>query len=73
VVRTFIAPIALAAALLTLASSESPSNILHKAQANPSCVAQCRAAHSQCRVATKNSSSCDAQLQSCLQTCLSRR
>ena len=38
-----------------------------------SCTSACRAQHSQCRIATKGSPSCDAQLQSCLQGCLSGR
>lgn len=38
-----------------------------------SCVSGCHAAHSQCRIATKGSSSCDAQLRGCLQGCISRR
>jgi hypothetical protein len=35
------------------------------------CESQCRAAHSQCRVADKSLSSpkCDAQLQACLDSC----
>jgi len=37
-----------------------------------SCAAQCRAAHNQCRIATKGSPRCDAQLQACLSRCLRR-
>jgi len=37
-----------------------------------SCAAQCRAAHSQCRVKTQGSPSCDRQLQACMQRCLRR-
>jgi hypothetical protein len=35
------------------------------------CEAQCRAAHSQCRLADKSlsSSKCDAQLQACIDNC----
>jgi hypothetical protein len=35
------------------------------------CVAQCRSAHNQCRIAAKAVSSpqCDAQLQACLERC----
>lgn len=44
-----------------------------KPAAANSCAASCRAAHSQCRISTKGSPSCDAQLQSCLQACLSKR
>ena len=37
------------------------------------CVQQCRGAHNQCRISTKGSPSCDAQLQSCLDSCRPRR
>ena len=37
------------------------------------CVSQCRNAHNQCRISTKGSPSCDAQLQSCLDSCRPRR
>lgn len=37
------------------------------------CVQQCRNAHNQCRIATKGSPSCDAQLQACMDGCRSRR
>ncbi|MBK9079144.1 MAG: hypothetical protein WBP38_02840 [Hyphomicrobium sp.] len=35
------------------------------------CVAQCRAAHNQCRMAAKSISApnCDAQLQACIERC----
>lgn len=39
------------------------------AQGN-ACVSSCRAAHNQCRIATKGSASCDAQLQACVQACV---
>ena len=42
------------------------------ANADGTCVSSCRAAHSDCRLRTKGSSSCDAQLQACLQSCLKR-
>ena len=42
------------------------------ASADASCVSSCRSAHSDCRLRTKGSASCDAQLQSCLQSCLKR-
>ncbi len=41
------------------------------AEANQ-CAAKCRAQHNQCRIKTKGSSSCDGQLQRCLQSCLRR-
>lgn len=36
-----------------------------------SCIAQCRSAHNQCRLAAKSVSSpqCDAQLQACIERC----
>ena len=34
------------------------------------CAGQCRAHHNQCRLQTKGSPSCDAELQDCLQRCL---
>jgi hypothetical protein len=36
------------------------------------CAAGCRAQHNQCRISTKGSSSCDARLQQCLQSCMRR-
>lgn len=36
------------------------------------CAAKCRAQHNQCRIRTKGSPSCDAQLSSCLQSCRRR-
>ena len=40
---------------------------------NASCQQSCRAQHSQCRISTKGSSSCDAALHSCLQSCIPKR
>lgn len=37
------------------------------------CIQQCRSAHNQCRIQSKGSPSCDAQLQSCLDSCRARR
>jgi hypothetical protein len=34
------------------------------------CAAGCRARHDQCRIATKGSPSCDAQLQACIRGCV---
>jgi hypothetical protein len=39
------------------------------AEANQACVQQCRAADNQCRLATKGSPACDAQLQACMNRC----
>jgi hypothetical protein len=65
-IKLALAGLAIAAGvLLTMNGSQV-------AEAN-SCVASCRAAHSQCRIATKGSPSCDAQLQSCLSGCLTKR
>jgi hypothetical protein len=41
--------------------------------AQDSCAANCRAQHNQCRIATKGSPSCDAQLQACMQRCIPTR
>lgn len=41
------------------------------AQGN-ACASACRSAYNDCRIATKGSSSCDAQYQSCLQGCVKR-
>jgi hypothetical protein len=41
------------------------------AQGN-ACASACRAAHNECRIATKGSSSCDAQFAACMQGCLKR-
>lgn len=35
-----------------------------------SCTQQCRRQHNQCRIRTKGSSQCDAQLRRCLRRCL---
>jgi len=39
---------------------------------NSSCVSACRAAHNDCRIRTKGSASCDAQLQACMRDCIKR-
>jgi hypothetical protein len=49
----------------TLTATATPA----VAQGN-ACVSSCNAAHSQCRIVTKGSSSCDAQLQVCLRACI---
>jgi hypothetical protein len=41
--------------------------------AQDGCAANCRAQHNQCRIATKGSPSCDAQLQACMQRCIPTR
>jgi hypothetical protein len=33
------------------------------------CAAGCRSAYNQCRIATKGSSSCEAQFTACMQSC----
>lgn len=38
-----------------------------------SCASACHAAHNQCRIATKGSPSCDAQLTQCLRGCAGKR
>lgn len=49
---------------LALAATEAGAN---------SCQQSCRAAWNQCRIATKGSPSCDAQLQACMASCLPKR
>jgi hypothetical protein len=39
---------------------------------NNACASACRAAHNDCRIATKGSASCDTQFQACLQDCRKR-
>jgi len=38
-----------------------------------SCASSCRAQWNQCRIATKGSPACDAQLQACMRACLAGR
>lgn len=40
---------------------------------NSSCANACQIKHDQCRVTTKGGPDCDAQLQRCLQHCLSKK
>lgn len=49
---------------VVLAATEAGAN---------SCQQSCRAAWNQCRIATKGSPSCDAQLQACMASCLPKR
>jgi hypothetical protein len=56
--------LALAAMLVEQVTSDASAN---------SCQQACRAAHNQCRIATKGSPSCDAQLQSCMRACIPAR
>ena len=63
-----VAALALAAASTGLPGSSSCA----LAQAS-SCRSTCLAQYNQCRISTKGSPSCDAQYQSCLQTCVANR
>lgn len=36
------------------------------------CVPTCRQRHNECRIQTKGSPSCDAQLQACIQACIDK-
>ncbi len=63
----------LTAGLASAGEAVSQGGGVMLAQGNPSCIAQCRAAHSQCRVATRGSPSCDGQLQGCLNSCLRKK
>lgn len=69
--RLKLASFAVVAALTALAASMLDGG-RSCASADASCVSSCRSAHSDCRLRTKGSASCDAQLQSCLQSCLKR-
>ena len=62
-----VSTVAIAVILIASFGSTTCAN----AQGN-ACVAACRAAHSDCRIRSKGSPSCDAQLQACLQGCLKR-
>ena len=63
-----IAALALAAALAGLPGEPSCA----VAQSS-TCRSTCLAQYNQCRISTKGSPSCDAQYQSCLQSCVSSR
>lgn len=73
VLHRIIALLVLAGVVASAGVTTLRGEIIVPVQGNPSCIAQCRAAHSQCRVATRGSPSCDGQLQGCLQGCLRRR
>ena len=64
--KTISLVLALAVGMSALAMALVP-----RAEAN-ACAAGCRQQHNQCRIQTKGSSSCDAQLQRCLQGCIRR-
>jgi hypothetical protein len=73
VARREVMPFRLAGALAAgLATSLALTGGCAEAQGNQ-CAAQCYAQHNQCRIATKGSPSCDAQLTACLRGCASRR
>lgn len=59
----------------TAPTASAPVRILRLAQggSNESCVAACRNAYNQCRMATKDSPACAARQDACLRACLSRR
>jgi hypothetical protein len=52
------------AGLVSMSSNEAVAN---------SCAASCHAGHNQCRIATKGSPSCDAQLTACLRGCAGKK
>jgi uncharacterized membrane protein len=60
---------AVLAAMMASATLLTTAAVPVQAQGN-ACVSSCKASHNQCRIATKGNSSCDAQLQSCLQSCI---
>jgi hypothetical protein len=59
--------IAAFAALAVLFTDANASCAL--AQGN-ACASSCRSAYNDCRISTKGSSSCDAQYQACLRSCV---
>jgi len=63
--RTHVLVAALVTAAAVMAIAPGPAD----AGIDRACVNSCRAQNNQCRVATKNSPSCDSQLQSCLDSC----
>ncbi|MGD9784686.1 MAG: hypothetical protein AB7E80_01525 [Hyphomicrobiaceae bacterium] len=60
-----LAVLAAAVAGMALATSTRPAD----AGIDRACVSACRSQNNQCRIATKNSPSCDQQLQRCLDSC----
>lgn len=69
--RPFIALVLLLSAVtggLALAVSDGSTSCAN-AEGN-ACVAACRTAHSDCRIRTKGSPSCDAQFQACMRGCV---
>ena len=56
-------------AVLLAAACLAPTSL---ASAN-ACAQRCYAQHNQCRMATKGSPACDAQLTSCLRSCSARK
>ena len=72
--RSFLmlAGLASAAALSGLAIALSDGSHSCASAEGNTCVSACRAAHSECRIRTKGSPSCDAQFQACMQNCVKR-
>ena len=58
--------------MIPIGSVEAGNLVSRPFKVADSCVASCRAAHNQCRIATRGSSACDRKLQQCLKRCLRR-
>jgi hypothetical protein len=67
-----VATVAVFALVFTATAGLTTTVIAPAAAQGNVCVAACKSSHNQCRIATKGSTSCDAQLQSCLQSCLKK-
>jgi hypothetical protein len=71
---TFARSLLLSLSLATVAAGVAASLESQPAVAqSASCQQSCRAQWNQCRISTKGSSSCDASLHSCLQSCVPKR
>jgi hypothetical protein len=73
--RSFLMLAGLAAAAVFagfVASLTDGASSCANAQGGNACVSACRAAHDECRIRTKGSSSCDAELRACMQGCVKR-
>jgi hypothetical protein len=72
--KTFLLPalsaFASAIGILAIVVGDARSSCVY-AQGN-ACASTCRAAYSDCRIASKGSPSCDAQFQACMQSCQRR-
>ncbi|MCL4766075.1 MAG: hypothetical protein KJZ80_07580 [Hyphomicrobiaceae bacterium] len=54
-------------------AGSAPSAAELKLAQGGACTSDCRAQYNQCRIATKGSSSCDAQFAACMRRCIATR